>query len=184
MHLLSLVDVKTAGLANGSRVNFYGFAGSQPIELGGYFHPPDYMLVTCPDLDITLPGLPRSVLPIQAKTFTYRSGKRKATFYQFPVTMAYAITDYKCQSLTFEQVVVDLKHPPTGFAAAASAYVQLSRCRTIDRLSIIRPFDPSELTTNLSRELSNELKWEEKMDLNTCERYDSLISTHLAPLSD
>src|SRR5216117_1168405 len=176
--------MQTTGLANGSRVNFYGFAGSQPIELGGYFHPPDYMLVTCPDLDITLPGLPRSVLPIQAKTFTYRSGKRKATFYQFPVTMAYAITDYKCQSLTFDQVVVDLKCPSTGFAPAASAYVQLSRCRALDRLSILRPFDPSELTTKLSRELSDELKWEEEMDLKTREKYDPLISARLAPLSD
>jgi len=41
-------------------------------------------------------------------------------FHQFPVTMAYAITDYKCQSLTFEQVVVDLKCPSTGFAPAAA----------------------------------------------------------------
>ena len=152
--------------------------------MGGYFHPPDYMLMTCPNLDIMLPGLPRSVLPIQAKTFTYRSGKRQATFYQFPVTLAYAITDYKCQSLTFDQVVVDLKHPSTGFVPAASAYVQLSRCRTIDWLSIIRPFDPSELTTKLSKELSDELKWEEEMDLKTCEKYDSLISACLAPLSD
>ena len=174
--------MRTAGLANGSRVYFYGFAGSQPIEVGGYFHPPDYMLVTCPDLDITLPGLPRSVLPIQAKTFTYRSGKRKATFFQFPVTMAYTITDYKCQSLTFDQVVVDLKRPSTGFAPAASAYVQLSRRRALDQLSIIRPFDPSELTTKLSRELSDELKWEEEVDLKTRERYDPLISARLTPL--
>jgi hypothetical protein len=176
--------VQTAGLANGSRVNFYGFAGSQPIEVGGYFHPPDYMLVTCPDLDITLPGLPLSVLPIEAKTFTYRSGKRKATFHQFPVTLAYAITDYKCQSLTLEQVVIDLKHPSTGFAPAASTYVQLSRCRSLDRLSIIHPFDPSELTMKLSRELTDELKWEEDMDLSTRERYDLLIGARLTPLSD
>ena len=136
------------------------------------------------DLDFTLPGLPPSVLPIQPKTFMYRSGRRKATLYQFPVTLAYAITDYKCQSLTFEQVVVDLKRPSTGFAPAASAYVQLSRCRALDRLSIIRPFDPSELTTKFSRELSDELKWEQEMDLDTRQRYDSLISAPLAPLSD
>ena len=142
------------------------------------------MLVTCPNLDFTLPGLPPSVLPIQAKSFMYRSAKRQATFYQFPVTLAYAITDYKCQSLTFDQVVVDLKRPSTGFAPAASAYVQLSRCRTIDRLSIIRPFDPAELTTKLSKELSDELKWQEEMDLKTRERYDSLISARLEPLSN
>src|SRR5579859_5461889 len=128
-----------------------------------------------------LPGLPRSVLPIQAKTFTYRSSKPKTTFHVLPITMAYAITD---QSLTFEQVMVDLKCRCTGFAPAASTYVQLSRCRVLDRLSIIRPFVPSELTTKLSRELSNELKWEDEMDLKMCERYDPLISTRLAPLSD
>jgi hypothetical protein len=135
------------------------------------------MLVTCPNLDVVLPGLPSSVFPIQAKTFTYRSGKREATLHQFPVTMAYAITDYKCQSMTFDRVVVDLKRPSTGFAPAASPYVQLSRCRAIDRLSILRPFDPSELTTKLSRELSDELEWQEDMDLKTRERYDAPIST-------
>ena len=109
-------------------MKFYGFAGSesQPVEVGGYFHPPEYMLVMCPHLDIALPGLPPSVIPIEAKTFRYRSGKCRATLYQFPVTVAYAITDYKCQSLTFDCVAVDLKRPRTGFSSAASAYVQLS----------------------------------------------------------
>jgi hypothetical protein len=139
------------------------------------------MLVTCPDLDITLPGLPRSVVPIQVKTYTYRSGKREATFCQFSITLTYAITDYKCQSLTFEQVGVDLKSPSTGFVPAASAYVQLSRWRALDRLSIIRPFDRSELTTKLSKELTDELKWEEDMDLETRKGYDSLISAPLTP---
>jgi hypothetical protein len=98
------------------------------IPSGWLLSPPHHMLAMCEDLDITLPGLPRSVLPIQSKTFTHRSAKHQATFYQFPVTMAYAITDYKCQSLTFEQVVVDLKCPSTSFAPATSTYVQLSRC--------------------------------------------------------
>ena len=162
------------GLANGSHVNFYGFAGSQPIELGGYFHPLDYMLVTCPNLDVTLPGLSPSVLPIEPKTFAYQSGKCKATLYQFPVTRAYAITDYKCQGMTFDHALIDLKHPPIGFTDAASAYVRLSRCRAIDRLSIMRPFDPSELTTKLSDELLDELKWEEDLDRITHETYDAL----------
>ena len=94
--------------------------------------------------------------------------------HQFPVTMAYAITDYKCQSLTFDYVVVDLKRPPTGFSSAASAYVQLSRCKAIDHLSIIRPFHPSELTAKLSKELSDELKWEAHLDRITRAKYDSL----------
>jgi hypothetical protein len=133
------------------------------------------MLVTCPNLDIALPGLPPSVIPIEAKPLKYRSGKRKATLYQFPVTVAYAITDYKCQSLTFDSVAVDLKRPLTGFSSAASAYVQLSRCRSLDRLSIIRPFDPSELTTKLSKELCDELEWEDDLDRATQVLYDSLM---------
>src|SRR5205814_10516851 len=109
--------------------------------------------------DFILSGLPPSVLPIQAKSFMYRSAKHQAMFYQFPVTLAYAITDYKCQNLTFDQVVVDLKCPSMGFAPTASAYVQLSQCRMIDRLSIICPFNPAEPTMKLSKELSDELRW-------------------------
>jgi len=36
----------------------------------------------------------------------------------------------------------------------------------------------------MSRELSDELKWEEDMDLKTCETYNPLISAHLAMLLD
>ena len=38
--------------------------------------------------------------------------------------------------------------------------------------------------TMLSRELSDQLKWEEEIDLKTRERYDPLISVGLAPMSD
>jgi hypothetical protein len=130
------------------------------------------MLMTCPYLNVALPG-PPSVLPIEAKAFKYRGGKRKAILYQFPVTLAYAITDYKCQGLTFDHAYVDLKRPPSGFTSAASAYVQLSRCRAINQLSILRPFDPSELTTKLSKDLCDELKWEKEPDRTTRVMYDS-----------
>ena len=132
------------------------------------------MLVACPNVNITLPGLPPSVLPIGLKTFTYRSGKRRASLCQFPVTLAYAITDYKCQGLTLDHALVDLKRPPTGFASAASPYVQLSRCRAIKCLSILRPFDMSELTTGFSKELCDELRWQEELDQITSVRYGSL----------
>lgn len=92
--------------------------------------------------------------------------------YQFPVTVAYAITDYKCQSLTLDSAFIDLKRPPTGFASGASAYVQLSRCRALNRLSIIRPFDPAELKEKLSKELLDELKWEQELDRDTRTKYD------------
>ena len=64
---------------------------------------------------------------------------------QFPFTLAYAITDYKCQGLTFEWVIVDLKKPTTGFSTVCSPYVQLSRAKALNQLSIMRPFDAEEL---------------------------------------
>ena len=76
-------------------------------------------------------------------------------------TLAYAITDYKCQAKTFEWVVVDIKKPGgRGSSPAASAYVQLSRAKTRHSLSILRPFDPAELSSKLSTELLQELEWQ------------------------
>ena len=132
--------------------------------MSGYFHPLDFMLVTVSNLVVHLPGLPPSVLPIEAKIFMYKSSKRKTTLYQFHVILAYIITDYKCQDLTFDQVYVDLKHSLTGFTSAASAYIQLSRCRVINQLSIVHSFDSSELTTELSKDLHDKLKWKEELD--------------------
>lgn len=131
------------------------------------------MLMIYPNLNVALPGLPPSVLPIEAKTFTYRCGKRKTTLYQFPIILVYVIIDYKCQDLTFDRACVDLKRPPWGFASAVSAYVQLSRCRTLNQLSILRPFDPSELMTKLPKDLCDELEWEEEIDRTTHLMYGS-----------
>lgn len=99
-------------LANGLQMKFYDFAGSasQPIDVDDYFHPPKYILM---NLDVILASLPPSVLPIEAKIFTYKSDNHKTTLYQFPVIVAYAIMDYKYQNFTFDRVAVDLKHSPS-----------------------------------------------------------------------
>ena len=81
------------------------------------------------------------------------------TFHQFPVILTYTITDYKCQSQIFALVIVDLKKP-SGHAPAASPYVQLSRAKTRESLSILRPFDPAELQSALSKHVLMELHWQ------------------------
>jgi hypothetical protein len=91
---------------------------------------------------------------------------------QFAVTLVYAITDYKCQGETyFNGLLTDLKKPLTGSTQAASPYVQLSRVRSLEELSIIRDFDPEELRKPLPEDLIKELKWEEHMDEVTKEKY-------------
>ena len=111
---------------------------------------------------VNFPGLPPSVIGIQpTEGMRYTNRNKSVTFTQFPVSLAYAITDYKCQGQTFNWVIVDLKKP-TGLCPSASPYVQLSRARARHRLSILRPFSTDELLSPLPEELQLELKWQEQ----------------------
>jgi hypothetical protein len=86
---------------------------------------------------IRVSSLPPSVVPIKAAEFDHYDGHGGTVqLQQFPVTVANAITDYKCQVKTLEYVVVNLKMPGGGTSAPISAYVQLSRAPTLDRVSI------------------------------------------------
>jgi hypothetical protein len=118
---------------------------------------------------IRVSSLPPSVVPLKAAEFIHNDGHgRSVKIQQFPVTLAYAMTDYKCQGKTLEYVVVDLKKPPgRGVSAPTSAYVQLSRATSLDRVSIMRPFNVADLTTPLPQELIDELRWQEEMANNT-----------------
>jgi len=100
--------------------------------------------------------------------------KGSATFRQFAATLAYAITDYKCQGATYDGLLSDLRKPLTGSTEAASLYVQLSRIQSLQQLSIMRRFDPEELRKPLPAELLKELEWEAQMDEDTRLRYRHL----------
>ena len=136
----------TLGLVNGAVVEFYGFADIHlDMQLAGSENnitgPPIYMLVKLlhdMDVNVSIPGLPLSVVAIEPAEFRHkeRDGKYVKLF-QFSFTLAYAITDYKCQGLTFEWVIVDLKKPTTGFSTVCSPYVQLSRAKALNQLSIM-----------------------------------------------
>jgi len=122
--------------------------------------------VTCIVIDFISPL--HALLAFQCIFFVYNphclyygGNGKKMTYTQFAATLAYAITDYKCQAKTFEWVVVDIKKPGgRGSSPAASAYVQLSRAKTRHSLSILRPFDPTELSSKFSTELLQELEWQ------------------------
>ena len=164
-------------LVNGKIVYFHGFADAQwKRQEGHIISPPAYMLVRVPGSKVKLGDLPVGVVAMPPSTETVKVGiKGSATFRQFAVTLAYAITDYKCQGDTYvDGLLSDLRKPLTGSTEAASLYVQLSRIQSLQQLSIMRSFDPGELWKPLPAELLKELEWEAQIDEDTRVRYSHL----------
>jgi hypothetical protein len=113
----SQVTDKFAGLVNGNIVTFYGFADLEGNRQTGRMSGPTYMLVRVPENKIKIGDFPVGVVPLERSKFKFRIPNTSigATYLQFPVTLAYAITDYKCQGETYhDRVLTDLQKPLTG----------------------------------------------------------------------
>ncbi len=58
---------------------------------------------------------------------------------QFPLMLGWAVTIHKSQGKTLENVVIDLTDP---IFATGQLYVALSRCRTLEGITLTKPIDP------------------------------------------
>ena len=76
-----------------------------------------------------------------------------ATFSQYPIKLAYAITIHKSQGQTYDAVKVDLTK---GAFAAGQAYVALSRCRNMNSLYLASALKQEDI--KVSQEVVNYMK--------------------------
>jgi ATP-dependent exoDNAse (exonuclease V) alpha subunit len=79
-------------------------------------------------------------------TYDYDSREIKTetigSYTQFPVALGWAITIHKSQGMTLDRVHVDLGG---GAFCSGQTYVALSRCKTIDGLSLAQPIAMSDV---------------------------------------
>ena len=66
-------------------------------------------------------------------------------FVQIPLRLAWAVTIHKSQGLTLDSVIVDLDRPAF---AHGQVYVALSRCRTLEGMSLVRPIRPQDIVVH------------------------------------
>lgn len=84
--------------------------------------------------------------------FSYKNKKveeiLKGRCYQFPLTLAWAITVHKAQSATFEKLYIDLGNYKYGVFAEGQLYTALSRCTNIEQVGLKRPIVSSDIINN------------------------------------
>ena len=99
-----------------------------------------------------LEGLDENVIPVEPAVMTYQIqrqvGRGKTAHQmiqrkQFPMTPAYAFTDYHAQGQTLQHVIVDIASPPTGTLSLFNLYVALSQSSGRSTIHLLRDFDDS-----------------------------------------
>lgn len=104
--------------------------------------------------------------------YTYDEATKKikeetlGAFTQFPIKAAWALTVHKSQGLTFNKVVIDLGE---GAFSSGQTYVALSRCTSLDGITLRSPLSPRDIIVNpmvvqFSRRFNDKLLIDKALD--------------------
>ena len=114
-------------------------------------HLPSYILIKMQRTHASqLDGLDEGIIPVEVTTRNFQikvrtnGGKyvtRSVRRRQFPMTAAYAFTDYRSQGQTLPYVMIDIAKPPTGALDLFNLYVALSRSSGRESIRLLRDFD-------------------------------------------
>ena len=75
---------------------------------------------------------------------------------QFPLTAAYAFTDYRSQGQTLNHVIVDIASPPTGTLSLFNLYVAWSHSAGRHSMQLLREFDSNVFKRKHDQQLLDE----------------------------
>lgn len=92
--------------------------------------------------------------------------EKVGSFSQYPMKLAWAVTIHKSQGKTFDNVMIDLGY---GAFAPGQLYVALSRCKTIDGISLIRPVRKTDVLVD--DKIGQLLKKRERINYLTDPKY-------------
>ena len=107
-----------------------------------------------PTLDIKLSHGPHiQVSPFTWELYKYSFNEKlgsiepqvSGTYTQYPLRLAWAVTIHKSQGKTFDQVIIDLGR---GTFSPGQLYVALSRCRTLEGITLRQPVQPRNIMSD------------------------------------
>ena len=88
---------------------------------------------------------------------------------QLPLLPAYAFINYKIQGHSLDQVIIDLHLCCT----LQSAYVMLSRARSLEGILIMQFFKPDVIYRTLSEQFRTEFRWLQELEALTKVQFDA-----------
>lgn len=141
--------------------------------------PPEYVIFR-PDNGLAPPfeGLEPGEWPISPRSSSIKGSKKISinsfTRVQTRLLPGWAVTDYKCQGQTFDNVVVDIRRCKSFTATKqyTSVYVQLSRCRKLSGLHLLAPITLTDVSCKPSSELRREFNRLNQLQRNTMRQWE------------